>query len=76
MDAPDDNKVKIWQNLLSRNILNLPNPQGHVMSVKCEELLDELTVQGWLMYDHPKFYILHSIRWDRITDKQDRQTDR
>ena len=25
------------------------------MSVKCEEPIDELTVQVWLMYDHPNF---------------------
>ena len=26
-------------------ILTPPHPKGHVMSVKCEELIDELTVQ-------------------------------
>ena len=36
-------------------ILNPPHPQGHVMSVKCEQPLDELTVQVWLLYDHPNF---------------------
>ena len=25
------------------------------MSVKCEQFLDELTVQVWLLYDHPNF---------------------
>ena len=25
------------------------------MSVKCEEPIDELTVQVWLLYHHPKF---------------------
>ena len=30
-------------------------PQGHLMSVKCEEPIDELTVQVWLLYDHPNF---------------------
>ena len=30
-------------------------PQGHVMSVKCEELIDELTFQVWLLYHHPNF---------------------
>ena len=34
-------------------ILTPPHPQGHVMSVKCEQPLDELTVQVWLLYDHP-----------------------
>ena len=32
-----------------------PTPQGHVMSVKCEEPIDELTVQVWLLYHHPNF---------------------
>ena len=38
-------------------ILTPPNPQGHVMSVKCEQPLDELTVQVWLLYDHPNINI-------------------
>ena len=28
-------------------ILTLPHPQGHVMSVKCEEPINEPTVQVW-----------------------------
>ena len=36
-------------------ILTPPHPQGHVMSVKCEQPLDELTVHVWLLYDHPNF---------------------
>ena len=36
-------------------ILTPPHPQGHGMSVKCEEPIDELTVQVWLLYDHPNF---------------------
>ena len=32
-------------------ILTPPHPQGHVMSVKCEQPIDELTVQVWLLYD-------------------------
>ena len=64
-------------------ILTPPHPQGHVMSVKCEQALDELTVQVWLLYDHQNFkyctLILSGteLRTDRRTDKQtDRQTDR
>ena len=34
-------------------ILTPPHPQGHVMLVKCEEPIDELTVQVWLLYHHP-----------------------
>ena len=29
-----------------------PQPQGRVMLVKCEEPIDELTVQVWLLYHH------------------------
>ena len=36
-------------------ILTPPHPQGHEMSVKCEEPIDELTVQVWLLYHHPNF---------------------
>ena len=33
-----------------------PHPQGHVMSVKCEQpFIDELTIQVWILYDHPNF---------------------
>ena len=32
-----------------------PQPQGHVMSVKCGDSIDELTVQVWLLYHHPNF---------------------
>ena len=36
-------------------ILTPTQPQGHVMSVKCKEPIDELTVQVWLLYHHPNF---------------------
>ena len=36
-------------------ILTLHHPQGHVMSVKCEQPLAELTGPVWLLYDHPNF---------------------
>ena len=55
---------------------------GHVMSVKCEEPIDELTVQVWLLYHHPNFKYCTlfvsgtELRTDRLTDRQtDRQTD-
>ena len=35
-------------------ILTQPHPQGHVMSVKCEEPIDELTVQVSLPYHQAK----------------------
>ena len=45
------NMAKIYKSY----ILTLPHPQGRVMSVKCEEPIDELTVQVWLLYHHPNF---------------------
>ena len=56
-------------------ILTQPHSQGHVMSGKCVQPLDELTVQVWLLYDHLNFkYCTFSVR--RIMDKQThRQTD-
>ena len=56
-------------------ILTPPHPQGHVMSVKCEQPLDELTVQGWLLYDHTNFkYCTLFISGTEL--RTDRQTDR
>ena len=55
INAPGGNKVKIWQKCLSPSFLTLPHPQGHVKSVRCEQPLDELTVQVWFLYDHPNF---------------------
>ena len=53
-------------------ILTPPHPQGHVMSVKCEEPIDELTVQVWLLYHHPnfKYCTLFVSRTELWTDKQ------
>ena len=36
-------------------ILTPPHPQGHVLSVNCEEPTDELTVQVWLLYHQQNF---------------------
>ena len=60
-------------------ILTPPHSQGHVMSVKCEEPIDEVIVQVWLLYHNPNFNIA-LCKWDGITDRQthkrtDRQTD-
>ena len=64
------------------HILTLPHPHGHVMSVKYEEPIDELTVKVWLLYRHPNFRyctLLVSgteLQTNRQTDKRtDRQTD-
>ena len=45
-DIPGSSKVKIWQNLQVL-ILAMPHPQGHVMLMRCEQLLDELIVHIW-----------------------------
>ena len=48
------------------------------MSVKCEQPLDKLTVQVWLLYDHPNFkYCTLNVSGTELwTDGQtDRQTD-
>ena len=52
------------------HILTPPHPQGRVMSGECEQLLDELTVQVWLLYDHPnfKYYILFVSGTELRTD--------
>ena len=39
---------------ISKSYILTP-PQGQVMSEKCEEHVDELTVQVWLLYHHPNF---------------------
>ena len=53
-------------------ILTPSNPQGHGMSVKCEEPLDELTVQVWLLYLQPNFnyWTLFVSGTELRTDKQ------
>ena len=59
-------------------ILTPPHPQGHVMSVKCEEPIDELTVQVWLLFHDPnfKYCTLFVSRTELRTDRQtDGQTD-
>ena len=45
---------------------------GHTMSVKCELLLGELTVQVGLLYHHPKFQCYtFNVRGTKLrTDKQ------
>ena len=82
---PGDNKVKNMTKISKSYILTPPappHPQGHVMSVKCEEPIDELTVQVWLLYHHPNFKYCTlfvsgtELQTDRRTDKRiDRRTD-
>ena len=54
-DATGRKKSQTMAKISKSYILTLPHPQGHVMSVKCEQPLDELTVQVWLLYDNPNF---------------------
>ena len=64
-------------------ILTPPHSHGHVMLVKCEQPIDELTVQIWLLYHHPNFRYCTlfvsgtELRTDRQTVGQtDRRTIR
>ena len=60
------------------NILTPSHHQGHVMSAKCEEPVDEATVQVWLLYHHPnfKYCTLFVSGTELRTDKQtDGRTD-
>ena len=50
---PAATKSKYGKNLEVLHF-NQPRPQGHVMSVKCEEPIDELTVQVSLPYHQAK----------------------
>ena len=58
-------------------ILTPPPPEGHGMSVKCEEHLNELTVQVWLLYHHPNFdyWTLFVSGTELRRDGQTKQTD-
>ena len=59
-------------------ILTPPHPQGHVMSAKCEEPIDELTIQVWLLYHQPNFkYCTLFVRGTelRTNGRTDGQTD-
>ena len=64
MDVPGGNNVKIWQK-------SPTPPQGHVMSVKCEQKpLDEL------LYHHPNFkYCTLFVSGRELQRQVDRQID-
>ena len=53
--CPRRQQSQTMEKISQSYILTPPHPQGHVMSVKCEQPLDELTVQVWLLYDHRNF---------------------
>ena len=76
-DAPQRQQSQTMAKISKSYILTLP--QGYVMSVKCEQPLDELTVQVWLRYDNPNFkYCTLFISGTELrTDRQmDGRTDR
>ena len=56
-------------------VLTRPHPHGHVMSVKCEQPLDELTVKVWLLYDHPNFKYCTLFITGRNYGRTDKQTN-
>ena len=51
-------------------ILSPAPPQGHVMSVRCEQPLNELTAQVWLRYYHQTLNIALKMTVVGIMDKQ------
>ena len=72
-------KSKYCKNLSKSYILTPPHPQWHVMSMKCEQPIDELTFQVRLPHHQPnlKYCMLFVSGTDRPTDGQiDRWTDR
>ena len=74
---PAATKSKYGKNL---QVLHFDPAQlkGHEMPVKCEQPLDELKVQVWLLYDHPnfKYCTLFVSGTELCTDRQtDRQTN-
>ena len=66
---------KVAKISMSKKINPTPT-QGHDMSVKCEQSLDELTVQVWLLDHHPNFkyctlFVSGTELWtDKPTDGQ------
>ena len=53
--CPQRQQIQIMAKISKSYILTPPQPQGHVMSVKCEEPIVELTVHVWLLYHHRNF---------------------
>ena len=75
---PAATKSKYGKNLSKSYILTPPHPLEHVMSVKCKQPIDELTVQVWLQYHNPnfKYFTLLVSVTELRTDRQiNGQTD-
>ena len=71
---PAATKSKYGKNLQVLHFDPIPS-QGHGMPVKCEQPFHELTVQVWLLYDHPNFKYLHFIYVGQNYVQTDRKTD-
>ena len=75
--CPGGNKVKIWQ-ISKSYILTPPLPWGHVMSVRCEQPLDDHTVKVKLLYHQSNFrYCTLSVSGTKLrtNGRPNRQTD-
>ena len=78
--CPRRQPSRILSKISKPYILTLPHPQGHGITVKCEQPLDELTVKVCSLYHHQNFnYNCTSFvsRTELQTDgRKDRQTIR
>ena len=72
--CPQRQQSKNMAKISRSYILTPPDPQGHVLSVKCEEPIDELTVQVLLLYYHQnlKYCALFVSGTELQTDGQKR----
>ena len=59
--------TKYGKTTMSQILTPHQSSQGHVMSVKCEHTLDELTVQVWSLHHLPNFKYCTLCKWDGIT---------
>ena len=76
-DAPGGNSWNMAK-ISKFYILTPHHNQGHGMWVKCEQSIDGLTVQVWLLYHHPnfKYCTLFESRKELWTNwRMNRQTD-
>ena len=53
--CPRRQQSKNMAKIAKSYILTTHHPKEHVISVKCEDPIYELTVQVWLLYHHPNF---------------------
>ena len=74
MDAPAATK-STYDNISKSKILTPSRPQGYVISLKCEQPLDELTVQVWSLKDHRTLHIALCLYAGRNYGQTGRRTD-